>query len=36
MMSEFTDQNDLPYSFWRVLVAAVFVGGALLAMLVYA
>lgn len=34
-MSEFTDQSDLPYSFWRTLVAALFVGGCLLLMLVY-
>lgn len=35
-MSEFTDQSELPYSFWRALVAALFVGGSLLLMLVYA
>jgi hypothetical protein len=35
-MSEFTDQSDLPYSFWRVLIAAALIGATLLAMLVYA
>lgn len=35
-MSEFTDQSGLPYSFLRVLVAALFVGGSLLALLVFA
>lgn len=35
-MSEFTDQSGLPYSFWRVLVAALFIGGSLFALLVYA
>lgn len=35
-MSEFNDPSpELPYSFWRVLTAAVLIGGTLLALLVY-